>query len=162
MPTLVEYAPTPVKLDAADLSFLLETVKTTATDDQARLLESLTPTREHDIYMLRSGPFVGRLALPGGQQLDFRSRFSLSDVFELIRLTSRFPIRIDPRFVPAEAHMSLVELIAAAFAAEVQRLVRQGLAKGYVTVRFDTPPYPGVLDVDRHLRTFTRGGRIVS
>ena len=116
MPILVEYQPTRVQLEDRDLDFLLDLVSATGNDDGPKLLESVTPTRESRVYVLRSGPFVGRLGLPGGGFLDFQSRFPFPDVVELIRLSARRPVRIDTLSVPSDPRHSLIDVIALALA----------------------------------------------
>ena len=154
MPVLVEYEATRVRLQDRDLDFLLDLVSAKEEDGGPKLLESITPTRESQVYLLRSGPFVGRVGLPGGDFLELRSRFPFSDVLELIRLSARRPVRIDTLPVPSDPGRSLVDVIATAFAREVERLAGGGLAKGYVRRRFENPPYPGSIDVGRHLGRF--------
>lgn len=156
MPTLVEYTASPVALTDDDLNYLLDLVKATGEDDD-KLLESLTPTRSKGVYELRTGPYVGRLGLPSGAWLDLASRFDFPDVIELIRRAARLPMRYDALRVPTDPADSLIDIIATALAREVERLLGAGLAKGYTTRRFDRPPYPGAIDVTRHLDRF--GGR---
>lgn len=90
---LVEYSTIQAPLEAADLDYLLDLVAASGQDDEAKLLQAVTPTRERGVYALRSGPYVGRLGLPSGGWIDFVSRFSFEDVLELIRRSARLPIR---------------------------------------------------------------------
>jgi 5-methylcytosine-specific restriction endonuclease McrBC regulatory subunit McrC len=149
--TLVEYRPTRVRLAGDDLSHLLDLVKASGDESDAKLIESLTPTRTPGVYEIRTGPFVGRLGLPSGAWLDLVSRFEFADVVELIRRSARSPIRQDALRVPAEPSSTLIDVIALALTRETERLLGAGLAKGYATRRFENPPYPGALDVSRHL-----------
>jgi 5-methylcytosine-specific restriction enzyme subunit McrC len=148
---LVEYVPTRAHLAPADLDYLLELVKGSVEESEGRVLESLMPTREEGIYVLRAGPFVGRLGLPSGRWIEFVSRFSFDDVVELIQASAVRPTRADLRAVRMSESEFIVDVIARAFVREVERLVARGLAKGYETHRFLDPPYPGRLDVAFHL-----------
>lgn len=131
--------------------------------DEARLLQSITPTEEDGVFEIRSGPFVGRLGLPSGRWIDFRSRFDFEDVVELIRASTRPPIRVDRLAAPASGGRFLIDLIVVAFSRETGRLVAAGLAKGYRERRFDRPPYPGRIDVMRQLAEFAgRSDRLVT
>ncbi len=56
---------------------------------------------------------------------------------------------------------SLLELVARAFLAEVERLLREGLAKGYRTTESNGPVFRGRLKVAEHLRAnLTRADRV--
>jgi DNA polymerase III delta prime subunit len=150
--TVREYDTVTLELDDADLAYLLNLVRGSASeDDDARILQSVTPTTRPGTYELRAGPYVGRLGLPSGRWIDFISRFALPDVIRLILDSERVPIRVDSLAVQAEASPFLVEMIAAAFLRETERLVGAGLLKGYRTQRHLRPPYAGRLDVNYHL-----------
>lgn len=149
MTVLVEYDSTLTQVHPSDLNYLLELVR--SNDDERRVLRAITPTRTADLYELVAGAFVGRLGLPSGAWLDFRSRFPFHDVIELIRASTRLPIRVDALHVPGEADTFLVDAIAFAFAREVEALASRGLAKGYRSMRRLHPPYPGRLDIPYHL-----------
>jgi 5-methylcytosine-specific restriction enzyme subunit McrC len=160
---LVEYSTTQAPLATADLDYLLDLVAASGQNDEAKLLQAVAPTRERGVYALRSGPYVGRLGLPSGGWIDFLSRFSFKDVLELIRRSTRLPIRRDSLPVATEQADALVDVIAAAFLREVARIVGAGLAKGYAERRFEQPPYPGTLDVRQHLSRFAaRPDRLVT
>jgi 5-methylcytosine-specific restriction endonuclease McrBC regulatory subunit McrC len=157
---LVEYQTTRVELVEADLNHLLDLVKAGTTkenDNHPRLIESLTPTRSKGVYEIRNGPFVGRLGLPSGRSLDLVSRFDFADVIELIRRAARLPIRQDALRIPTDPADTLIDIVATALAREVERVIGHGLSKGYVSRRYERPPYPGALDVQRHIAQF--GGR---
>lgn len=168
---LVEYEPTTVRLDPVDASYVLAMVKSAsaaAGDDddmdadrgEAALIESLTPTSTNGTYVMRTGPYVGRIGLPSGEYLDLVSRFHHLDTVELIRRVARLPIRADALRAPAHRGWSLAEAIAIAYVRELELVVAAGLAKGYVTRRYTRPPYPGSIDVNDHLRR--SGGRAES
>jgi 5-methylcytosine-specific restriction endonuclease McrBC regulatory subunit McrC len=160
---LVEYSTARAALAPQDLDYLLDLVAASGQDDQATLLEAVTPTRERGVYDLRSGPYVGRLGLPSGDWIDFVSRFAFDDVLELIRRSGRLPIRQDTLAVPVEQADTLIDVIAAAFVREVARLVAAGLAKGYAKHHFEQPPYPGTIDAKQHLGRFAaRPDRLVT
>jgi len=149
---VVEYRPAMLRLAAADLDYLLDLVRAGARDStEARVLQSIAPTREPGVFAVTPGPFVGRLGLPSGEWIDFRSRFPLGDVVELIRQSGRRPVRTGTLPVAAAARHFLIDAIALAYAREVEHLVGRGLAKGYEPVRYERPPYPGRLDVARHV-----------
>jgi 5-methylcytosine-specific restriction endonuclease McrBC regulatory subunit McrC len=160
---LVEYSTTQAPLAEADLDYLLDLVTASGQDDEAKLLQAVTPTRQRGVYALRSGPYVGRLGLPSGGWIDFVSRFSFEDVLELIRRSGRLPIRQDSLPIATEQADALVDVIAAAFLRETARIVGGGLAKGYTERRFEQPPYPGTLHVRQHLSRFAaRPDRLVT
>jgi 5-methylcytosine-specific restriction enzyme subunit McrC len=72
-------------------------------------------------------------------------------VIELIRFSSHPPLHRDLLRVEAEAGRGFVDVLAAAFTREVERLVGLGLGKGYRRRRFLRPPYPGQIDAAYHL-----------
>ncbi|WP_433380311.1 McrC family protein [Actinoplanes sp. CA-142083] len=145
---VVEYRPALLPLAAAELDYLLGLVRA---NSGSRVLQSITPTREPGVFEVTPGSFVGRLGLPTGRWIDFRSRFPLSDVVQLIRQSGRRPVRADTLPVDAAARHFLIDAIAIAYAREVEHLVGRGLAKGYEPVRHERPPYPGRLDVAHHV-----------
>jgi 5-methylcytosine-specific restriction endonuclease McrBC regulatory subunit McrC len=160
---LVEYEPTTLELEEVDLNHLLDLVKASGDDEEAKLIESLTPTRARGVYEVRTGPFVGRLGLPGGGCLNLASRFDFADVIELIRRAARLPIRHDALRVPTDPADTLIDVVATALAREVERIIGTGLAKGYTARRYERPPYPGKLDVEQHLGRFgARPDRLVT
>lgn len=160
---LVEYRAAPVVLDEKDLKYLLAMVKGTGVEGEPRLIESITPTTEPGTYLIRPGGFVGRLGLPSGEAIDFGSRFPFADLIELIRHSKRAPLRVDELEAPAGSEAFIVDVLAAAFAREVNRLVAGGLAKGYRSHRFERPPYPGPVDINLHLgRYAARPDRLVT
>lgn len=147
MISLREYLPSRIELDKRDLVYLLDLVKSSGAADEPRVFESITPTSEDGVYLIRPGPFVGRLGLPSGEVLDIASRFEFKDLVNLIRLSGRSPLRIDVlRAEEGQANL-IVDLIATAFAREVERIIGNGLAKSYVRRRFVRPPYPGTIDL---------------
>src|SRR4029450_11539875 len=118
-PTRREYDTVILELDDADLAYLLNLVRGSASeDDDARILQSVTPTTPPGTYELRAGPYVGPLGLPSARWIYFISRFALPDVIRLILDSERVPIRVDSLAVQAEASPFLVEMIAAAFLRE--------------------------------------------
>jgi 5-methylcytosine-specific restriction endonuclease McrBC regulatory subunit McrC len=149
---LKEFSSQQVELEPEDLAYLLDLVHGSSADtDDSRILQALTPTRVAGLYELRAGPFVGRLGLPSGRWIDFISRFEFEDVIELIRVSSRLPIRTDLLRVAASAASFIIDAVAIAFAREVERLVGLGLTKGYQRQRFLRPPYPGRVDAAFHV-----------
>ncbi len=148
---LTEYGSARERLSHDELSYLLRFVGTRPEERERRLFESIMPTTEAGVYELRAGPFVGRLGLPGGRSIDFESRFTLDDVIELIRFSSHPPLHRDLLRVESEAGRGFMDVLAAAFVREVERLVGLGLGKGYRARRFVRPPYPGQIDAGYHL-----------
>ncbi|WP_174536008.1 McrC family protein [Micromonospora chalcea] len=161
---VTEYRPTQLTLDQGDLDYLLTLVRSASGDrTDARVFQALTPTHKAGVYEVTPGPYVGRLGLPSGSWIDFRSRFPIEDVIELIRRSARHPIRADKLRVDANAETFLTEAIALAFARELESLVGQGLAKGYEQIRHHRPPYPGRLDAAYHVgRLAARPDRLVT
>lgn len=147
-----EYGSVTVSPDPRDLPYLAQLVKGNPERAQAPLLEALTPTGAPNEYRLTAGAYVGRLGLPSGEAIDFLSRFNFDDVIRLIALSGRRPIRVDLLKARASAAYFRVDTIAMAFAGRVEKLARQGLAKGYRTRSFLSPPYPGTFDLQAHLR----------
>lgn len=148
---LREYASAEVELDVRDLRHLLTLVRGEGEGDEAKVLQSITPTSKPGTYRIRPGAFVGRLGLPGGESLDIESRFPVGDVVDMLRFSGRLPIRLD-RFAPAmDEEEFFLDVIGLAFAREVERLVSFGLAKGYREYQFDRPPYSGTPDLRMHL-----------
>jgi 5-methylcytosine-specific restriction endonuclease McrBC regulatory subunit McrC len=148
---LTEYGSARERLSHDELSYLLRFVGTRPEERERRLFESIMPTAEAGVYDLRAGPFVGRLGLPGGRSIDFESRFTFDDVVELIRFSSHPPLHRDLLRVESEAGRGFIDVLAAAFVREVERLVGLGLGKGYRMRRFLRPPYPGQIDARYHL-----------
>jgi 5-methylcytosine-specific restriction endonuclease McrBC regulatory subunit McrC len=149
---LKEFSSQQLELEPEDLAYLLDLVHgSSAETDDSRLLQALTPTRVAGLYELRAGPFVGRLGLPSGRWIDFVSRFDFQDVIELIRVSGRTPIRTDLLRAEASSASFIVDAVAVAFTREVERLLGQGLAKGYQRQRFLRPPYPGRIDAAFHV-----------
>lgn len=146
-----EYATTRERLSHDELSYLLRFVGTRPEERERRLFEYIMPTAEAGMYDLRSGPFVGRLGLPGGRWMDFESRFTFDDVIELIRFSSHPPLHRDLLRIDTEAGRGFIDVLAGAFVREVERLVGLGLSKGYGVRRFLRPPYPGQIDAGYHL-----------
>lgn len=148
---LTEYGSSRERLSHDELSYLLRFVSTRPEEQERRLFESIMPTAEAGVYELRPGPFVGRLGLPSGRWIDFESRFTFDDVVELIRFSSHPPLHRDLLRVESEAGRGFIDVLAAAFVREVERLVGLGLGKGYRARRFLRPPYPGQIDAGYHL-----------
>lgn len=160
---LTEYKPGRVELSDDDLRHLLALVKGTGDADDAKVIQAITPTPIPGAYDVTPGPYVGRMGLPSGTTIDIRSRFAFEDVIELIRLSGRFPIRVDQMRPDVDVDRFVVDVVAAALTREVDRLVAFGLAKGYRPQRFTRPPYPGRPDVSEHLgRYAARPDRLVT
>ncbi|MFF5288773.1 McrC family protein [Paractinoplanes globisporus] len=148
----MEYRPATLRLAAGELDYLLDLVRAGSRDSQeARVLQSITPTHEPGVFAVTPGPFVGRLGLPSGRWIDFRSRFPFGDVVELIWRSGRRPVLTGTLPADAGARHFLIDVIALAYAGEVEHLVGRGLAKGYEPVRHERPPYPGRIDVAHHI-----------
>ncbi len=154
MVALTEYRWQRVELRGDDLDYLLDLVKGTGVEGEPRVLEGITPTTDPGVYELRAGPYVGRLGLPSGRYLDIHSRFPFADVIQLIAESGRLPYRVDRLPTPMGTEPFVIDVLVAAFCREVDRLVSAGLAKGYQQQRFDRPPYPGQVDINRHLSRF--------
>ena len=151
MINLREYASAEVELEQDDLHHLLAMVRGEGEGDEAKVIQSITPTSTPNTYRIKPGAFVGRIGLPSGESLDIESRFPIEDVIDMLRFSGRLPIRLD-RFAPAmDEERFFLDVIALAFAREVERLVSFGLAKDYRQYRFDRPPYPGSPDLRMHL-----------
>jgi 5-methylcytosine-specific restriction endonuclease McrBC regulatory subunit McrC len=160
---LREYASSEVELEEQDLHHLLALVRGDGQGDEAKVFQSITPTSKPHTYSVKPGAFVGRIGLPSGKSVEVESRFPIADVIEMLRFSGRLPIRLD-RLAPAmDKEVFLLDVIALAFAREVERLVSLGLAKGYRQYLFDRPPYPGSPDLQMHLgRYAARPDRLVT
>ena len=149
---LREYETKTVKLEPAEAIELAQLTRGTSGDASApRVIQQVTPTTQPGCYDVQPGPFVGRFRLRSGLTVDIASRFHFADLLEVLRVAARQPTVLREAPTPASPGHGLLELIATAFAREMRRIVGFGLAKGYVTRRFDHPPYPGVLDANAHL-----------
>ena len=148
---ITEFSWSSFRLSKEDRDYLLRFVRVPQEDAAVGILESLLPTTDPDVYQLRAGPYVGRLALPSGRFIDFRSRFPFDDFVELIRFSAQGPVHKDALRAAGHAEHFFIDGIAAAFAREVDRLLGLGLAKGYKARRFTRPPYPGTIDAAFHL-----------
>lgn len=149
---VTEYRPAQLRLEPLDLRFVLGLVSGVGGENrQVRVLHAVTPTGEPDTYLVTPGPYVGRLGLPSGAWIDFRSRFPFENLIALILSSGRLPARLDDFRVPAGSQPFLVDLLATAYIRELRMLLQQGLAKGYRSQRIVRPPYGGTLDVTHHL-----------
>lgn len=130
---LRENSPTRTRLTSEDLSYLLGLVRRSPEEtEETRVLQSITPTSKPEEWQLISGLYVGRLGLPSGNWIDFKSRFHFPDVVRLIMLSSWSPALLGKHVVPGEAGLLLVDALAAAYARSVGQLVGQGLSKSYI------------------------------
>jgi 5-methylcytosine-specific restriction endonuclease McrBC regulatory subunit McrC len=120
-------------------------------EQEARVLQAVAPAGEPDTYLVTPGPYVGRLGLPSGAWIDFRSRFDFESVISLILSSGRLPARLDHFRVPTGSEPFLVDLLATAYTRELRILLSGGLAKGYRSQRLLRPPYGGRIDVGNHL-----------
>lgn len=156
---VTEYETAMLALTPIEVLALLPLVRgnTGANDDDARVLQSLTPTRNPGVFEVRPGPYVGRLGLPSGRWIDFSTRFPLEDAFQLIVDAHQLPVRWSDVAVPASPGEFFVDLLASALLHAVQQLVDVGLVKEYRVRRHTRPPYAGRLDPAYHLSHF--GGR---
>lgn len=157
MATLKEYAPTPTALLPGDLNYLLSFVSGTGELDESKFLQAITPTREQGIYLVKPGAYVGRVGLPSGAQLDLVSRFHIRRLIELIRISEEAPTVLSDVEAEASPDDLFLDLLAMAFAREVETITARGLAKGYREVLLLEPPYGGRLDIAYHLGRL--GGR---
>lgn len=148
-----EYTSSEVTLDPPDRAHILDLVKESDSNER-RLFEAVTPTTKEDTFVLKPGPFVGRIGLPSGRSIDIASRFPFKDTLELIRLSGYLPTRTDSFVVPSDTAPLLIDVLATSFLREVDRLVSFGLAKAYRRKRFERPPYPGRPDITRHISRF--------
>lgn len=150
---LREYRSSEVELEPRDRNHLLDLVHGSESDEK-RLFESITPTKKPNTFVLRPGPFVGRIGLPSGRSIDISSRFPFRDTLELIRLSGSLPTRTDRLIVPSDTTPFLIDVLATSYLREVDRLVSFGLSKGYRRKRFERPPHPGRPDITRHISRF--------
>lgn len=131
--------------------------------DGPKVIQSLTPSVTWQRFDIQPGPYVGRFTLKCGLTIDIGSRFPFADLLEVLRIAARRPALLRPAPTPAGGGHGLMELIAIAFAREVEKIVGFGLAKGYQTRTFTRPPYPGVPDANAHLaRYLGRPDRLVT
>ncbi len=164
MITLTEYQNTEIDLTPADLAFVLDLTNNAASvPGEGKVFESILPTTTDDRYVVRSGPMVGRMALPSGTALDFVSRFPFADVMDIIAKSQGLPRRLDATPSDASGTTFLPDTIAIAFIREVERFLGQGLAKAYVKRTHTRPPYRGRYDPVQHLNRFAaRPDRLVT
>ncbi len=128
-----------------------------------KVIQSLTPSAVPQHFDIQPGPYVGRFTLKCGLTVDIASRFPFADLLEVLRVTARQPALLRPEPVPSRGGHGLIELIATAFAREVEKIIGFGLAKGYQSRTFTHPPYPGVPDATAHLaRYLGRPDRLVT
>lgn len=162
MLTVTEYRPAEIALDEPDLAYLLDMTRG-AGGERPRVIEALTPTRSPGVYSVTAGPYVGRLGLPSGQVLDIASRLPFASVLALLRLSGRLPALAEQTPAELGAAPFLVDALAHALVQAAETLAAQGLAKSYVRRHFERPPYPGTIDVARHLgRHAGREDRLVT
>lgn len=157
---LVEYQTTRLVLTPPEVAALVPLVRGSLDNDgeDTRILQAMTPTSEKNTFDIRSGPYVGRLGLPGGRWIDFESRFPIEDVLYLILQADQPAARlVRPELVEGSATPFFVDLLASRYLDETERLVRAGIHKGYVVRRHLRPPYGGSLDTTYHLSRL--GGR---
>lgn len=155
---LREYEAQEVDVGAEDLRALIALTRGT----EVRVLQSITPTGTGE-YLVVPGPYVGRLRLPSGLVLEIGSRFDLADLGALLAGYVGAPALLRTDQVPAGANIGLIDLIAIAFAAELERVVGRGLSKGYRERQFTRPPFAGSPDVATHLRRHAgRADRLVT
>jgi 5-methylcytosine-specific restriction endonuclease McrBC regulatory subunit McrC len=131
--------------------------------DGPRVIERLTPADRAGWYHVQPGPYVGRFTLASGLTVDIASRLPMAALLEILRVATREPSLLRDRPVPNVGGHGLVDLIAAAFSRELERLIGVGIAKGYQARHFTRPPYPGVPDVTLHLaRHLGRPDRLIT
>jgi 5-methylcytosine-specific restriction endonuclease McrBC regulatory subunit McrC len=146
---LTEYRPTTVDLthdEATELSAL--TKGSTTGRDQPRVIEHLTING--NAWDVTPGPYVGRFRLRSGRTVDIASRFAFPDLTRLLGLGRKATV-VRESATAATGGMGLMDLIALAFLREAERLVGQGLEKGYRTQTFARPPYAGAPHATAHL-----------
>lgn len=150
-----ENVPSIWPLTKEDLAYLLSVVQRSPDGgDEAKVLQSITPTRKPGYWQLTPGNYVGRLGLPSGDWIDFHSRFEFPDVIRLIQLSVQGPRLVNRYPTPSKSGLLLADALASAYARVVGRLVGQGLSKGYRSERRTSPPHGGRLDVAFHLARF--------
>ncbi|MGN9909472.1 5-methylcytosine restriction system specificity protein McrC [Phytohabitans sp. LJ34] len=158
---LTEYQPTTVDLsrdEADELTALTKGGRGAA--GQPRVIERLTING--DDYDVTPGPYAGRFSLRSGRVVEIISRFAFDDLTRLLGLGDRATL-LREAATAATGGNGLMDLIAMAFTREVERIVGQGLEKGYRTQTFTRPPFGGVPAVTAHLNTHAgRPDRLVT
>ena len=160
---LTEYETRTVQL-SQDEAFELASLTRGSTGEtrEPRVIERLAPTKQSGVYDIQPGPYVGRFRLRTGRVVDISSRFSFYDLSALLGLAGKAALlRHDS--TSAQGGSGLMDLIALAFVREAERIVGQGLAKGYKQTILARPPYAGVPAVNAHLKAHAgRADRLVT
>lgn len=158
---LTEYQPTTIDLsrdEADELTALTKGGRGAA--GQPRVIERLT--LNGDGYDVAPGPYAGRFSLRSGRVVEISSRFAFPDLARLLGLGDRATL-LREAATAATGGNGLMDLIALAFTREVERILGQGLEKGYFTRTFTRPPFGGVPAVTAHLTTHAgRPDRLVT
>jgi 5-methylcytosine-specific restriction endonuclease McrBC regulatory subunit McrC len=161
---LREYETSAVELaprQAAELAALAR--GTSSQRREPRVIQQLLPTGKPGWFDLQPGPYVGRFTTGSGLTVEIASRFDFVDLLKVLRVAARQPTVLNQSPTPSRSGRGLLELVATAFARELQRIAGFGLAKGYVDRTFTRPPYPGVPDATAHLaRHLGRPDRLVT
>lgn len=159
---LTEYQPTTVDLTRDEVVELTALTKGTRASGQPRVIERLNFGPDGYDYDVTPGPYVGRFSLRSGRVIDIASRFTFHDLAHLLGLGARAALLREPASA-ATGGDGLMDLIALAFIREAERLVGQGLEKGYRRHTFARPPYAGVPAAAAHLNTHAaRPDRLVT
>ncbi|MDW5326781.1 5-methylcytosine restriction system specificity protein McrC [Plantactinospora sp. KLBMP9567] len=158
---LTEYQTTTVELNHDEAAeFTAFTKGGTRASGQPRVIERFTI--HPDGYDVTPGPYVGRFRLRSGRVVDIASRFAFHDLAQLLGLGDKAALIREPA-TAATGGTGLMDLIALAFVREAERVVGQGLEKGYQRQTFTRPPYAGVPAVTAHLNTHAaRPDRLVT
>ncbi len=157
---LKEYGRAVLELDPVDSAFLADLALRQTVAASAVITAVIPAGAGH--YMVVAGGYLGRLGLPSGR-IDITTRFPGLEPIEVLMAGTQVAAAVPKQPVAvAPAHL-LVDAIADAVLDQVQTLVRRGLAKSYLRTLRTTPPYPGRLRPDLHLRLFSgRPDRLVT
>lgn len=154
--SLREYRNDVVHLEPVDAAALAALARSDAQED-ARIVESLTPGPVSGTYVVRPGPVVGRFRLHSGTVVEIASRFRFQSLPDVLGVAATNTVLARDDLVTATEHPGAADVVARSLLRQVRDLVGSGLVKGYVARRFVRPPYPGAPDVGHHLSR--HGGR---
>ncbi|GIH20706.1 5-methylcytosine restriction system specificity protein McrC [Rugosimonospora africana] len=146
---LTEYQPTTVDLTRDEATELTALTKGGTTGrGQPRVIERLSVNG--DAWDVTPGPYAGRFRLRSGRTIDIASRFAFPDLARLLGLGRKATLLREPA-TAATGGTGLMDLIALAFIREAERVIGQGLEKGYRQQTFARPPYAGIPVATAHL-----------
>lgn len=111
---------------------------------------AVQPTGSAGLYTLKATSYVGELSIPG-LRVSIRPKVATANLLYIVSAIGLVP-DLYPGSAPMPAGSSLVELLAGLFADRVERLVRHGLHRAYVTETDMLPYVRGRLLVQRQAR----------